>query len=300
MAARSFDDFPKLDYKATLHYPLLNLSRGLYRRCSAGGDERNRLAALHPALPTILLSMMDVLRETWDSARHLCADGDGSEVRVEFAVAVPPLARVIADSLFGVLYLFEDAATRCAVFLKANAAKMHLDDIRYRARYGEDPKWAEWLRLHSEQVKWWKDLAGFTAEDEANAKKVARLWPNPGAMKSQVGAPGLREFLQYMDDWFYAHLSQDSHLQGPGLIRQGGFAAPDQDEQLKKKYRSDCVAAAFTLYLAFLSELAAAVARGGDPISDAIGLWSAVGSHMEFANEVWEIRYSKLLPMLTT
>lgn len=294
-----FDDRPKLRFKEKIHFPLLNLSRGLRRRVAMGGVERARLEASHPALPVIVLSMLDVGRETWDAITFLCADNvEEKGGRLEFAVAVPPLARTFADSLFSIVFLFEDRVSRSSVFMKANAAKLHLDDERYTARYGSKPEWQDYLNHQRAQIDWWKTEAGFTKSDVADAKKISRSWPNPGGMKALLKDATLRDFLAFADDWYYARLSQDAHLQGPGWLRQGSAASEEQNRNAKKHYRNDVVMTAFTLYLAALSELAVLVAQTGDPIDDAIRLWNTLTPYWGFAGEVWDERYRDLLTPL--
>jgi hypothetical protein len=259
-------------------------------------DRRSALLALHPGGPTVLLSIVRLARETWKTICYICADKVVEHGgRVEFAVSVPPLTRTLADYIFTVIYIFDQPAERLADFYKANWAKLHEEHSRLQQRYGSDPEWADWLAAHGAEVEGWKRDGQVTTREERNPNALSRRWPNPGGMRRNTSDSVRSDFLGFLNEWYYAGLSQDSHMSGPGMLRRGGMLVDGQPKEAQLKYRSDCVLASLTLLLVLLSELAVDACESDTLKRRAAYLWGMLLPFWGSAQELWDDRYNLLL-----
>src|SRR5664279_921229 len=99
------DEPEQIDF-APLSTPLAEIPVALVNRIER--ERANELSSIHIGLVTALKLTIRVSQLTWDSIRFLCAtSGESSGRRPEFALAVPPLAGTILDSLFTVIFVFD-------------------------------------------------------------------------------------------------------------------------------------------------------------------------------------------------
>jgi len=117
------------------------------------------------------------------------------------------------------------------------------------------------------------------------------------AIKEGTPLPSARQFLEYLNDWFYRDLSAESHLSGYGLMRRGGvLLAPDKHEnreEMLRKYKSDQVSITITLLLALASEIEAHFLFG---LAERIKyVWCILNAYSIAARELYDRRYSALL-----
>jgi hypothetical protein len=113
-------------------------------------------------------------------------------------------------------------------------------------------------------------------------------------IRAQMLGAEAQVFLDSMRDWFYREFSQDDHLSLFGLIRRGGNFLRDPEDRLTentwKKLRSDWVAYAIVLLLAFLSEII--LLCGFDHLrKNCAYLWGIIAAYSPMAAEVYEARY---------
>jgi hypothetical protein len=136
---------------------------------------------------------------------------------------------------------------------------------------------------------------------KGNPKSVT-WWPNPGKMgspKSKVRAKeaARADFLVYLNDWFYSHLSGDSHLSFTGLVRRGSrLLEPDDFERTKASltlYRSEVVFDSLALFLALLSEVAGQLKFEHEANRLRV-LWKYF-SKWPSASDLWNQRYDEWL-----
>jgi hypothetical protein len=97
--------------------------------------------------------------------------------------------------------------------------------LRFQRQYGNLPDWKTWLQRYSDQVEMGKFLFSITKQEENNLVSI-KYWPNPGKMaryriKPTSILPPSRQFLEYMNDWFYRDLSAESHLSSRGVMVRG-------------------------------------------------------------------------------
>ena len=248
------------------------------------------------ALPVLLRAFVLVSANTYHSVRYLCADrpSDASR-RPEFAISVPPLARTLVDTLFNIVFLFENPGAHIRWYWRSAWREYREDLDRYKESYGSDACWSEWISNFEKAVEKFREP--WFVETEAGANDV-RYWPHPGQMlkAAELSAQG-REFLRYLNDWFYKDLSRSSHLSGSGLIVRSFtlFEYPEnphRDDSLAR-VKGSSVFTVVTLFLAILSEIEGKLRFGLTPRMEY--LWGLLKAYSEEARDLYEKRYSALL-----
>jgi hypothetical protein len=197
---------------------------------------------------------------------------------------VPLLARRFVDSIYTLVFIFDDIA-RLDQFYKAGWSAAHAWQTRLERRWDQEAKHQQWLADHRKWIDDHESDVELTADEKADPSKVPR-WPNPGRMVKPTKDPNARAFLELLDEWHYGQLSQDAHLSYMGLAR-GAIVYDMHLGRNQHAYRERTVSAATVLYLALLSEVAIAAALPYErhrlravwqfvaPISDASDLWDA-------------------------
>jgi hypothetical protein len=176
------------------------------------------------------------------------------------AVAVSPLARTFLDSLMTIVFIFDAPADRAAWFFRSGWREATDLQGRLAARYGTDPAWSERLTRHGQWVNSHEADLGITSAERARpsiatSRWPSGWWPNPGKMRSLTTDALRKAFLQFVNDWYYGMLSQDSHLSYMGLARRASVLHADQSDAVVESYRHQAVLSALTLYVALLSEI---------------------------------------------
>ena len=240
---------------------------------------------------------------TYRSALYLGGDIPADERRLpEFCVSLPVLNRAILDSLFTVLFILGDVPNRCVWFRESDWRESRLELERYSAEYGNLPEWKTYLEDLSKVCDMGLALTNLSRAQAANPKAL-RSWPNPGAMVSygvspNAPLPPVQTFMKYLNDFFYADLSQQAKLGGTGLSKRGAFlldeirSLPGTDSQIKK-YRYSQIGQGVALVLALASEIEAHFNFGLR--TDALFVWNLAAPVIVVVNEVYEKRYRALL-----
>lgn len=228
--------------------------------------ERYReLSGYHSALPSTVKLIIRVTALTWDSVRFLCAQHPIIHSRrQEFAISVPPLARTILDALLTTIFVFDRPSENVRWYVASGWRELSEQHALLVEKHGANPEWTEWLNRHAAIVAGWESDANLSPAEKANPKLV-KYWPNPGKMVGRqpdfaIKDPVRLAFGRYLNDWFYKHLSGDSHLSLSGLANRGGLLAdggdPGERARVLTLYHSHAVFTTMSLYVAFLSELA--------------------------------------------
>jgi hypothetical protein len=236
------------------------------------------------------------------SIRYLCAEKPPDPARrLEYCLSAPPLNRTILDNLFTVLFVSEDIPTRCAWYHKAAWREERLELERYRSEYGHLPEWQEWLDRMADHSDLGIEILAVPPGEVSDPSKMTR-WPNPGAMiRYGISAgsplPPTRTFMKYLNDWFYADLSQQAHLGGAGLMKRATalLYEPNDTERQRALTRNKYawVGQTITLTLALATELEAHLRFG---LSGRISyLWGLTAPVIVIAKEVYDERYAALL-----
>jgi hypothetical protein len=213
-----------------------------------------------PGANVVLESIMRVTRNTYQSIRFLAADTPENPARkLEYSLSVTPLARTLADTLFNLVFLFQDLPERSRWYYKSGWREVTEEYNRHVAVYGGDPEWKEWLNEFAQGIAQMEKTYEVTDEERNDPRRIP-WWPHPGKMlRHQVLSEDRRAFLQYVNDWFYRSLSSHSHLSLPGLFMRSAALLPGtdkgEDDWRLEKQRSDAVVVSTVLTLAIMSEI---------------------------------------------
>jgi hypothetical protein len=214
--------------------------------------------------PHILALTVAISKGTWESIRFLCFEQPKNGWHREFVYSVPPLARTLLDSLFNIIFMFDNPSVNVHWFLLGGWADQNKARKRFKRRYGTDFDWKTWLDCFAASIKQTEDqLVEVTkAERQSPERPLMGYWPNPGQMSKKhntIQDAARAAFLEHISDWFYKHLSGDSHLSLTGLLNRGGYrlplAAGVDPEELYRQTRSNFILTALTIYVALLSEV---------------------------------------------
>lgn len=260
--------------------------------------EREWPESLDPtgALPVLLRAFVLTSAYTYRSVCYLCADvPPDPDRRPEYAVSVPPLARTLVDTLFNIVFLFQNPAEHIRWYWRSTWRECCEDVRRWKLSYGDDPHWTSWIASFEAMVDdYRKDW--FVPPSEGSGD--IEYWPHPGQMlkRSELSSER-REYLAYLNDWFYKDLSRSSHLSGPGLLTRSFmlFEAPGQssrDAELSR-FKGEAVFTVVTLFLCILSEIEGEVRFS--LVKRMEYLWGLLRPGSLPARELYERRYRELL-----
>lgn len=255
-----------------------------------------------PEAAVTLNAILKVSENTYKSILYLCAEKPPDPSRkLEYAISAPPLARTILDSVFTVVFLFENFQSHFAWYMKSGWREIYKEHQRYGAAYGSEPKWNDWLQSHASVLTDLERRSGVTAAEKAKPDLI-RWFPNPGKMSriQELSGP-TKSYLIYLNDWFYRSLSSSSHLSLPGLMNRSAyllrFLGRSEDEEERErvlgKFRSDSVVTAIILLVALLSELQ--IGLEYDLAQRCKFLWTMLAGFFGTADEIYKLRYVALL-----
>lgn len=241
-----------------------------------------------------------ILRANYNAYKtvlFLCAESREGGRKPEYSLLAAPINRMIADSLYTLVFLFEDRVTRASWYFRSGWRERVEELRRYESAHGSDPAWHDWLEGYRGVVEQLRAQAGVTAEEAANPKLI-KHWPLPSRMKKdQETSMERRAFFSYLDDWFYKALSSQTHLSGHGLPMQVAALLrwDDDDEGAWKldKARSDNFMVAITLVLSLLSEVE--IELGFGMKERLLYVWWILNPYYGVSQELFKFRYAEHL-----
>jgi hypothetical protein len=246
----------------------------------------------------VLELMSRSVGSTFHTILVLSSDDPVYPIRPEDALSVPPLARSMLDALFAVVYLFDDLPRRTEQYQKGGWREKWEAYERHVATYGNDESSADWLADSKEFLETGAEFYGISQAERADLKRLPH-WPIPSQMiRDESLDTCRRERLKYLNDWFYKHLSSETHLSAPGLMLRAAALLPlasrepNRDAYLAKQ-RSDQVLTASLIALAFASEIEIECAFGLTP--RLLYIWTILASHFDMARELYEPWYKDRL-----
>lgn len=230
--------------------------------------------------------------------RFLCRDKfiDPYQTR-KFVTAIPPLTRSILDSLFALVFLFDDVPAKAAMFAKGGWRKLCEETERIQRDYSSNPKWIEALKQREEKMEEMRTARGLPPCGAETAKLP--FWPTPGQMiRSRDLSDERKRYLTYLNDWYYRDLSSSAHLSFPGLILRSKplftWLEDDQSREADLKFlRAVFLTQTICLLLALLSEVQI---EAGFAFADRLKyIWRIMVEHFDVAKEIYELRYASRL-----
>jgi len=241
---------------------------------------------------------------TYKTIIWICAelpDLEGKGRDPQFVLSVPPLARAILDQVFTVCFLSEDIEERSFWYFKAGWREIKERDDRERRRYSTDRGWEEALSSNLELLDKLGELAKITQDEQATPSRITKF-PNPGRMHEKCVDSSLKDYLLFLNDWFYRELSQEAHLSATGLISRAfpqvlahTGLIPDQwlRERLEQ-VRSRTVVTTVTLMIALLSEIQG-ILKFPSISQELSYLWTLLGAYWKVPEDLYKRRYQSLL-----
>jgi hypothetical protein len=216
----------------------------------------------------------------------------------EFVLSVPPLVRSLLDQVFTVCFISEDPQTRSLQYHKSGWREINERNTRERKRYGNDPKWERRLTEQHKLLQQLAVLANIASEESTDPKKFINYWPIPSQMIKGCHAPVTREFMKFLEDWFYRELSQEAHLSQPGLISRAYpliiDLPPERIDEHIALRRSMFAMTTITLTVALLSEIQG-ILRFPEISERLKYLWGLLKELWVDPKDLYERRYQNLL-----
>jgi hypothetical protein len=219
---------------------------------------------------------------------------------LELCLSIPPLARIIYDTLFNVIYMSEDIETRSLDFWKSgwkdvvesnNAMEKYFKENFRQIEEGKSIylKESEILEVH-------KRLAQISVEEEKNPKKITK-WPLAHGIKTQIEDRKTKAFLEFLYDCYQKRLGSHSHQSWVGLAERAFFFNEIVDQEKRRSilpgFKSDWLLLTITFLLALVSEIN--VVLDFDYNQQLLNLWFIIREYSFEAAKFYDIRYSHLL-----
>lgn len=275
MSVKEFESYPMLPYWTRVRTPLFEILKTLENRIDR--DLRAELLARCGGTPIWLLTNIRVARVTWEVIEALARDRKDLALGLEIGASIPPLARVLCEAFFTIVFTFEDLSARLPWFWKATWRGMTERLADYQRSYGNDPTWTEWLADYEREVDAWRDTLvatgmALTPVELTDPSEIA-YWPNPGGMKRASQDPERKGVIGYFQARYYGRLSAASHLSGTGLLAQNSAVDDDRNENIQRKYFSDQVLTGLTLLFGFVTQVCLDVVRDPHLAKRIVGLW---------------------------
>jgi hypothetical protein len=252
----------------------------------------------HGYSQVMLLSLILSATNVYNAMIYLCADTPSDPLRKpEFALALPPLSRVVLEALFTLVFTLEDLESRTEWYHKSGWRDVREEIIRAKDRYGSDTRWQGYTSKLEAHLQRYKAELTITDEEEQGLKKI-KHWPNPSRMKDYPTLSSDRKgFLKYLDDWFYRGLSQDAHLSYRGLARHSRYLLlkrnRENDSGEMTKYKSTVVGMTIVLLLSLMSEIETEFSFG--LATRLTYVWVIINSAFPQGQEIYDMRYAEKL-----
>lgn len=209
------------------------------------------------------------------------------------------LNRSLLETLGNVLALCEAPKSRTRMLVREsykNMAEVYEKDVK---RYGNNPKWKDYLNLRRETLAEAAKIIGLSRSEIKNPASIKDRWPTPGKLIYGDKRHGLPAFLRgsrrsafaTLYDFHYGPLSEQAHQRAAAI---GAALVVDTYEQWNPGLgESNLVADALLFATCILSELEA---KGKYPVHPKLNeLWVYLRELSDEAKDVWRLRYRALI-----
>lgn len=260
---------------------------------------------------TIFFMLIRISINTYNTIKFIIADIPKDPLRKPvYSFSIAPLSRTLFETLVTILFLLEDVPKYINLFMKTGYYQRRLDLAHSQKYYGTSAEWQQYINAQTKQIAKEEIEFNLSAQEIANPKKEIGLWPTPGQILN-----GLRKnhpqsasipFIEYVNSWLYRELSGLTHISSHGLIMNGMYFSTDIAKHLHgdrweevinfhlEYNRTKHIYIAITLMLAIVTEIELHFKYGHD--KTAKYLWTFFGEHSGIVKEIYDTRYSSLLP----
>lgn len=252
-----------------------------------------------PGAAVLVETLLRASENTYQTILHLCVEEPNWPQRPEYVLSVGPLNRTLLDTLFTLVFLFENPRERSEWYYCAGWLEMRDERDRHIERYKDDPSWEPWLSEFSQGLDGAAENFRIPLDVREGRRRVPR-WPLPGMMKVDPNtAADRREYLSHLYDWHYKALSSQAHMSLPGLImRSNALKRVQGEEEVERvwmldKQRSDNAAVAIVLWLSIISEIEIEMRFG--QAAKLLYVWRVLTEYFGLAQEIYDLRAGRLL-----
>lgn len=240
--------------------------------------------------------------------RYLCTDApvDPGHQK-EFVVAAFPVARTILESLFALVFLFDDPKENTNWYYRSTLRILYEQLERWKRKFSNVEDWHDFLEQRESYLLGNAAQMGLSLEQisssDSNKKRGIKRFPTPSRMVqgNAIKEQQRKEFLQFLNQWYYGWLSEASHLSGSRLIPANYMLAGETFHGpyalTWELYKTEAVVTSDTLLLAILSEII--VECGYDLKPKAQYIWTLLSLNNPFSKVLYEKRYQQILSRAT-
>ena len=215
-------------------------------------------------------------------------------------ISAVPITRAISESLFALIYVFEEFEARTFDFAKSFVREGKRELRIFNERYlNKSEEWNNWIvgkpvklekiqkRLESEF-----SLLGFTNFDWDNDRN---RFPRLSKIKESFpeNSP-TRQFLDFLDDIYNRELSGFSHSESQAVAFLGAFLHKN-GKSIRESFKAKTIGLSFVVVLSFLTEIEINLQYGlKEKLKD---IWVNLTNipETDVAEEFYEMRYQTLL-----
>ena len=260
---------------------------------------------LGPEGASILLrSLVAIATNDYRAAMYLCKEIPEAEAApIEFGLAISPLVRRILEALLQLVFILDDLPRNTVRYYQKGWKDLQEENALIQRHHGGDQKWADYLQARVDHAAGFGQLAGITTGSAGQPNGLLKPpYPsNPGQLTSPRKRGLFRnrersDYCIYLGKWFYAALSQESHLTFAGVGRQLPVVLRERSkksEQIIARRKGVAVGTMLTLLLAILSEVESEFGYGEK--ENLIYLWTMMSAHSDEAGDLYRRRYAYLL-----
>lgn len=203
------------------------------------------------------------------------------------------LNRSILDSVFVIEAFVEDHEKFPRDYVLAGYRMIWEEYTKEHEKYGNDPKWNEYLADKEKLLGCSAQIYGLTEDERQSPKKMINYWPIPSRMlRDHIFTDERQKYLEQLYEWHYGWESALSHFQWGGMSASAFSSLPEHHWH-PGKFESDAVYRSILYLLMILSEIEAFRKLGIN--QDLKYIWTIVGSYFEEAKTYYELRFSALL-----
>jgi hypothetical protein len=246
----------------------------------------------------LVMGSVNLSATTYQLIKFVCKDIDQNRdpwQKREFITAVPVLTRSILDSLFTLVFLFDDVPSKADLYVKGGWREMCEATHRAERNHRSRPKWTKYLRERAKNMEAMRKMASLPLPGPETSK--LHYWPTPNQM---IGWPELsderRNYLTGLNDWYYRELSSTAHLSLQGLIlrvRPLLLRDSEEPETSLRKLKANCFPLTICLLLSILSEVQIdAEFAFADRLKY---VWRVLREYYDQIEEIYHMRYESRL-----
>lgn len=295
---RSKPQFKKVDFRPItpkLKGFFFNLERELGKRAEQAASTSQAQALVFLRVSCLAVS------NYFQTACWLASDKDETGKRPRWAMlAIPSIARTMLDCLFTLVYMLEDLDQRSDLYHRSSYRETAEELQLYQQFHGLKPDYREYINKQKQALKLTAPIHGLSSQEVSDPQHLD-YWPTPTQIvKGKLAKRGNRRFLRWLNDWSYRDVSQVAHQSSLGVLKTAMFLLedtfPDKEDLIDDvgmRFKSMHLAIATVALLSFGSELNSHFGLGHD--SDLRYIWGLLLGGIVWADEAWEMRYSKLL-----